>query len=365
MRWMALLVLLSGLTVWAQERQVVPLRYELWWDERSFWAVGRLESTAPGDAKVLTLTEPHFFTGKFADGERLFALVKEDGEFVLYVDTDGDKDLTDERSFRFRQRGWNRVFGPIPMRFRVNGKTVLRHLGITVDLDRNGQPMPEFVISCRWRGTVLWDGKPIPITVVDIDCDGAIGEDDQLIWGEGQEERDLPAVGRIGINGRFVRYRVAPTGEELVIEPMQVPTATVRFQGERLRLMMDGEGGNWMLEGQNGQLLAPIGEFRLMGLELSRKDKQGRLWALRANAFGPAAPKLAISGSGATLTVEPLQISLHYDRKGAEMEFSLDIKTANGMSVSDIMVGEQRPPEPRLKLTANGRVIAEPQFHYG
>ena len=81
-----------------EERQVVPLRCELWELRGEYLDFNRLERkpTAPSDAKLPPLKEPLFFSWKFADGERLFVLAKEGKSFVLYVDTDGDNDLTDE-----------------------------------------------------------------------------------------------------------------------------------------------------------------------------------------------------------------------------------------------------------------------------
>jgi hypothetical protein len=365
MRWVMLISLLASCAAWAQERQVVPLRYELWWDERRFSLIG-MEQTAPGDVKLPKLVEPLFFVNPLSDDKRLFALAKEDGEFVLYADTNGNNDLTDERPFRLQQRGSRLVFGPIPMRYRINGKPVIRHIGAGVMTLGDGRVFFYLLVASRWHGTLVWDGKSVSVSVIDGNCDGRIGEGDSLIWDEGGEERHLPAEGQVGINGRFFRYQVAPTGEELVIEPIQVRTAIVKFQGERLTLNVEDKSGRWRLEGQNGELIAPVGNFLLVGLEISRKDKQGRIWRLMANAFGPAAPKLTIPETGAVLNFEPLQVSLVYDRKGDEFEFSLDIKTANGMSLSGLTVDRRMPPEPRLRLTAlGGKVVAEPQFHYG
>jgi len=365
MRWATLLLLLASCTAWAQERQVVPLRYELWWDERRFWGIGMKETT-PGSVKLPKLTEPIFFVNPFTDDNRLFALAKENGEFVLYADTNGNNDLTDERPFRLRQRGWRRVFGPIPMRYRINDKTVIRHIGAEVTVLEGGKVYFSLLVASRWHGTMVWDGKPVSVAVIDQNCDGMIGEDDTLVWDEKGEERHLPTKGQVGINGRFFRYQVAPTGEELVIEPIQVRTAKVKFQGERLILNVEDKSGRWRLEGQKGELIAPVGDFLLVGIEISRKDEQGRVWRLMANAFGPAAPKFAIPKNGATLNFEPLKVNLIYDRKGDEFEFSLDIKTANGMSLRGLTVNHRMPPEPRLRLmTLDGRVVAEPQFHYG
>jgi hypothetical protein len=252
------------------------------------------------------------------------------------------------------------------MRYQINGKTVIRHIGAEVTKLGDGRVFFYLLVASRWHGTLVWDGKPVSVSVIDGNCDGRIGEGDSLIWDEGGEERHLPAEGQVGINGRFFRYQVAPTGEELVIEPIQVRTAIVKFQGERLTLNVEDKSGHWQLEGQNGELIAPVGNFLLVRLEISRKDKQGRIWRLMANAFGPAAPKLTIPEAGAVLNFEPLQVSLVYDRKGDEFEFSLDIKTANGMSLSGLTVDRRMPPEPRLRLTAlGGKVVAEPQFHYG
>ncbi|MGQ9463830.1 MAG: hypothetical protein ACUVTP_12325 [Candidatus Fervidibacter sp.] len=376
MRWMYLVLLvflafLGGVLKGQQGQIGVPLRYQLQWDDRnlpfSFYG-GLLKPMAPGDAKLPPLSDlqPKFLKGKFVDGERLFVIAKQGDEWLLYADTNGDNDLTDKRPFRGYIDGWYRHFGPTPMRFRVNGKTVLHHIGISQLLESTGAV--EFYArqaSCR-TGNLMWEGKPVTVTVKDSDFDGAITPKDRILWDDGQEQLWLPAVGRIGKDGRFFRYEVVPTGERLVIEPLSLPSAPVRYEGDVLKLGLEGEGGEWLMEGKDGQLIAPVGEFRLHEMLLTRRDRQGRLWQLLAFAFGPAAPKLTISPSGTTLNVEPLEISVLAHRKGNEFEFSLEIKTTNEMRVNRLLVDNQRPPEPKLRLAApNGKVIAEPQFHYG
>lgn len=365
MRWICWLMLTICSVTWAQERQIVPLRYELWWDERSSWFVGK-EWTAPGDVKLPSLTNPKFFKSKFGDSERVFAVAEENGEMILLVDTDGDNDLTDERVFRLRQRGYNRVFGPIPMKIRVNGRIVVRHIGVEIERIGSGESTPSLIVASRWKGTVQWNGKPVPVTVLDANADGLVNEYDFLIWGDESEGRRLPVSGRLGVDGRFFRFHVPPTGENLLVEPIQVKSAVVQAKGDEISLVLEGKDGQWILDGRNGKVLAPVGEFRLVDITLTRKDSQGRDWKLNASAYGPAAPKLNITESGASLEIEPLKVELIYNRKGDEFEFSLDIKTANGMSLRGLIVGRQLPPEPKLQLKApDGKVIAEPQFHYG
>jgi len=366
MLWAMLMLLLASYTAWAQERQVVPLHYELWQGEMNF--IVSLKQTASGNVKLPKLTEPLFFVNPFADDKRLFALVKENGRFVLYADTNGNNDLTDEQPFWLRQWGRTLIFGPIPMRYYINGRTVIRHIGAYVPTLRNGEVHLILLIVSRWRGMIMWDGKLSSVVVMDMNCDGIIGEGDTLIWDEGGDERHLPTKGQVGINGRFFRYQVAPTGEELVVEPIQVRTAKVKFQGEQLILNVEDKSGRWRIEGQKGELVAPVGEFLLVGIEISRMDEQGRVWRLMANAFGPAVPKFAIPETGATLKFEPLQVSLIYYRKGEEFEFYLDIKTANGMSLRGLTVDYRMPPEPKLRLMALDEKIifvTERQFHYG
>jgi len=367
MRWLCWALLALCSIAWAQERQVVPLRYELWWDEVIFRRANRFEQTAPGDAKLPPFNEPRFFSCTFGGTKRLFVLAEQKGDFILLADTNGNNDLTDERPFTLRQRGYGRVFGPIPMKLQVNGRTLVRYIGVELEVKPDGEPFLFLLAASRWTGKMEWEGKTVPVTVVDGDVDGLVSEEDTLILGDEGESRDLPPVGQIGVNGRFFRYHIPPTGEHLVFETVRVDkTATVRFDGESLRLVAEGEGGKWLLEGQNGQLIAPVGEFRLGMVELLRKDDNGRVWRLRADAYGPAAPTLKISEPEVTLNLEPLKASLIYARKGDEFEFSLDLKTANGMSVRGLMVGFQLPPEPVLKLTApDGKVIAEERFHYG
>mgnify|MGYP001626353542 CR=1 FL=1 len=365
MRWMMLMLLLTSCAAMAQDKQIVPLRYELWWDERSFWFIGK-ELTTPGNAKLPPLNNPKFFSSKFADSERLFAVAEEEGELILVADTDGDNDLTDEKVFRLRQRGYHRVFGPIPMKIRVNGKIVVRHIGVRVDREEDGSLTPYLIVASRWKGTVQWDGKSVPVTILDANADGLVNKDDFLFLGDEFEGRRLPVSGRLGIEGRFFRFHVPPTGEHLVIEPIQVKSATVQVRGDEASLTLEDNDGRWTLDGRNGKVSAPAGEFRLLEVTVSRKDSQGRNWVLTAAAYGPAAPRLNVSEHGASLEIEPLKVELIYNRKGDEVEFSLDIKTANGMSLRGLTVDNRLPPEPKLQLKAlNGEVIAEPQFHYG
>jgi hypothetical protein len=97
--------------------------------------------------------------------------------------------------------------------------------------------------------------------------------------------RFLPPIGQIGIKGHFFRYHVEPTGKELVIEPVQVRATSLRFHGEQLQVSMVNEREGWWLEGEGGELKAPVGSFRLGMVNLSRKDAQGRLWMLLAFSY--------------------------------------------------------------------------------
>lgn len=250
------------------------------------------------------------------------------------------------------------------MRFRINGRTVIQHFGVTMDSDGK-QVRLSLLIASRWTGTLMLDGKQTPVTVVDDNTDGVISSGDMILLGE-HEWRRLPIAGRIMLNGQLWRFQVAATGERLTLEPIETPKGQIRFSGERVLVTLEGDDGVWILEGQDGTVPAPVSEFRIIEVEITRKDKQGRFWVLSAYASGPAAPKMRITEEGAPLNLEPLKISLVWDRKGNEFEFSLDLKTSNGMSVRDLVVNNRRPPEPKLRLTApNGKVISEPKFHYG
>jgi hypothetical protein len=65
---------------WGAERQVVPLRCELFELRGEYLDFNWLERkpTAPSDAKLPPLKEPLFFSWKFADGERLLVLAAVD-----------------------------------------------------------------------------------------------------------------------------------------------------------------------------------------------------------------------------------------------------------------------------------------------
>ncbi len=133
MRWIVwMMPLMLGSSLCAQS-QVVKLRYELWWEEKIVWYGQKLEPTTSVNAKLPSLTKPLFFVGKFIDGKRLFVLTTQNGQPALYADTDADNDLTDEQPFRIRQRGFTQLFGPFPMRFRINERTVIQHFGVAME----------------------------------------------------------------------------------------------------------------------------------------------------------------------------------------------------------------------------------------
>lgn len=97
---------------------------------------------------------------------------------------------------------------------------------------------------------MLWEGKPMTVVVMDTDCDGLIGERDQIGFFERKSFRfsvGLPPIGQIGIKGRFFRYHVEPMGKELVIEPVQVRATSLRFHGEHCKFqwLMKGKDGGW------------------------------------------------------------------------------------------------------------------------
>lgn len=380
-----LLVLCS--IAWTQEQQVISLRYEVGWSEKGLWGfmlgVPRLaESAKLENVKLPSVSNVSLFAAKFVDGKRFFAVTKRQNKLVLYADTNGNNNLTDERPFEMSRQNSNAmVAGPIPMRIKLNGKTVTRHVGaMFIEIKDKRVPLRSLLFlfaANRWTGKLFWEGKQIPVTVIDKNCDGVISEDDSLILGSAVtkgspilltdfKEKRLPARGQVGINGKFFRFEVSPDGEKLICEPLKVQTATVKFDGEQLMLIVEGGGKKWLLEGKEGKLITPIGEFQLLKVNLTRKDKQRQLWMVEANAFGPAAPRFSIPDSGTMLDIEPLKLSLHYAQKGDQCEFSLDIKTANGMSVNMLLAKGRLPPEPKLRLSSlDGKIVAESKFHYG
>ncbi|MCS7187365.1 MAG: hypothetical protein RMK89_10480 [Armatimonadota bacterium] len=396
MRWLSWLLLTLCSFVWAQERQVIPLRYEVSWDEEELWGILLGVSiparpTEPKSVKLPSVSDASFFVAKFADGNRLFAVAKKRNKFILYADTNGNNSLTDERPFEMRQRANKMVAGPIPMLINLGDKKVTRHVGVMF-LEIKGKRVPRrsslfLTAASRWTGGLNWEGKPTPVTVLDRNCDGVITEDDLLILGSwttqgkqlilSHELMELIVTGRYGgqrfpakvqagIDGKFFRFDVSPDGEKLTFEPLKVQAATVQFNGERISLMVEGSSGKWLLEGQGGQLIAPVGDFQTLSVRLARKDKRGRIWLVSANAFGPAAPRFSVPISGTTFDIEPLKLTLHYGQRGDQCEFWLDIKTANGMKVDNLVTSSGSPPEPKLRLSSpEGKVIAEPKFHYG
>jgi hypothetical protein len=227
----------------------------------------------------------------------------------LYVDTDKDGDLSDEKPFEPTVRGLEEDFEPPEPVYRFEyrfGPIVLRgpedDIGIPIRATFNiyGEESYLLVFPGGFRtGRVQLDGKSYKVGVVDGNFDGRYDGALRLPWieveppgydifaidlnGDGEfnfrdEQMYLPKMVRVEDN--YYSMRVEPDGSAIRmgrVEP-EFGTLDVGTSGAELSLL--SENGSPELRGSDGQWLLPAGEYSAEFLGLTQPDNAGEEWTL-------------------------------------------------------------------------------------
>jgi hypothetical protein len=338
------------------------------------------QTLAPQEARgaVESLTEARTYSFRFGGGERRAAIGMRGDKQVLLIDTDGDGRLDGERAWPMQDMGYQERFGPFPMRFERQGRPLLSHYEIVrFTFDAPDEVEGGGVVEAEreyvrispvgaWKADVELAGQRGAVAVADTNADGIVDEQDQIsISFDGEAEIWVSVGGGIGRDGQFTRLDVDPAGHRMRVQPVDIPTGEFRFVGDRIELMVRHGNASWRIDGREGRVEVPAGSVHVEYLTVHRRDIGGRSWSLTAGSFAPTEIKLARRGTH-TLNFEPVRLQPAAQERPEGIEFDLGARTANGMEILNVLMGDRQPPEPQLRLTADdGTVLDVQKFHYG
>ena len=325
---------------------------------------------------------------------------------ALYADVDSDGEFSGRE--KFRAKGWEggqTAFGPMKLRLgEGKAKAFLVLEGTMGELDEYafGVLVPEETM----RGKVRLGGSEYRVEVIDTDLDGSYSRP-ATKQGEGGEPAmlgtDSGSAIAIDLNGdgyayrmpysayempgmtnevfppgsmmqtgkEWVRVDVSADGEELTVSD-PLPTGKVGFDGERLSVKLRGtDGGEVMVSDATGAFEAPTGAYQIADFKLT-VGEDGKEWSLACANYqlGDLRPPLEVSDGGtAHLALAPrvdVGVYASADADSGEFRISLQAVGPDGMSVVDVLAGDEKPGAPKFSLVDDeGKVLESGEFEYG
>jgi hypothetical protein len=427
----------------------VPLKYVKFpKNTKTYFPTGmarmKYKLSAPsGDWKLpeFVSTHPIYSLAKLGEEEKLFVLdrQKTEDEYYnrIYFDANGNRNLTDDPVIdgTIQEAPGRRVaqiqFPPVDTKINVQGKSlpfsfVPVFLGplVAADESKISEELLNRMIylflrtNCMFQGKFKVDGQSYFVYLGDSNCNGVFNETFALrkigtpypgrmpIFSTGDtffisqnEEIDVHDQQVCGdwllIKNKLFDVSIDQAKRKLTLTPVAQNLAPLRLpmQPEHLSLYTEGGEHFLMTYQPDKKIRIPKGKYRLCEYRLLKKDEQGDLWSLSAQATTEC-PWITLDGSGSPELKmgEPYAVSAEVPQnRSVVVQGSTTAKTSVYLSFTIIGQGNEdisdlshikgdktkiplskvdglsrRPKEPTYKiLSADGKTAAQGSFEYG
>jgi len=322
----------------------------------------------------------------------------------LYVDTNGNDDLSDEKPFTATTDGQRTQFGPIS--FSSPGVKEEVPLSIRVETFLR-DAVPQYLTLMPdgfYSSTVQLGGESYSLALLDANFDGRYnsplalpipansltGSLSDIIALDTNKDGNFDCVQRmeiyplakmVAVNDVYYSLKIAPTGATVNLEKVAPPMSSldVKCPGAELSLWSDicptqtsGSEGKWKL---------PAGRYMTNSIRLVKKDSQGAEWVLTGTAregklrdIDLRQKKSAVLKMGPPLVMKVQAYKFFGNSSGApggqngsqvSVNMSLVGQAAEQYSARITKDGHNLPP-PKFKiLSAAGKIMESGDFEYG
>ncbi len=286
----------------------------------------------------------------------------------LYVDADGDGDLSDEQPIHSQGKDNNNWddFGPVKLSFVDEGRSVIYHLDIM--FGSNGR---FFIISsaCCYEAMVSLEGSEYRVILRDRNNNGSFMDHSDWISIAPEGEIDYRVVGRyVEVNGALYELEILEHGNRVKLaQAVDVPLGQVQVPETIGEVQFISELGQFDRIVKDGKVTLPQGTHRINRWVMERKDEQGRQWRAVGSGFDEQGQVDITDGGVASLKIgEPFKSSLDVStRRDGELYFSQDLTGQVAQSISLYVEGE-RAAAPQLHVCdKTGKRIETLNFEYG
>lgn len=287
----------------------------------------------------------------------------------VYFDTTGNGRLDDKTPVGTTQMDqYSATFEPVRVVFKGEDGPITYHLVFRFMQYGEGEVNLYAASGGYYAGKVDIGGKRRQLELIDENVNGTFNDrgpdmsdaDGVGIDGDKVGERRLGKL--LEVDGQFYQIEVARDGafvklqkaENVVLGPVRVPETISEF-------VAYGANGHFVRKPVKGEFTLPVGQYRIQGWKIDRKDAKGSEWALSAYGFNDSARFEVAAGKPVSLEVgEPMRVVLQVEKPLAgpgmrvptnQLAFNLRFEGRYGESLQ-IMKGNQRPTGPRLTLTS-------------
>ncbi len=336
-----------------------------------------------------------YFLAKIGDRD-IPIVVDRANKYDLYLDTDGDGCLSDERSFsvshvkkRFSTADYYR-FGPISVEFdQPDGKLARRIYVIT------GSPNIEYLCICPAdyrKGKILLGQNIYEVAVVDGNYDGKydkifsppiekawrprcdsfvidLNRDGKLDWAPKIASELTPLSRMVKIENSYYSINVDPEGTTLELKKIEPEFGTLDLCGADIIIRFWSDAAEQYISGSEDNWQLPAGKYSALFIELTQKDTSGNRWTFSSNQKRGELEDFEIrSDQKSSFKIGPLfRIKTTARRSsntvliGFDLEGQASEQYTHGLTRNDIHVSA-----PLFKVIDEaGNVIDSGQFEYG
>jgi len=294
---------------------------------------------------------------------------------LLYIDTNGNGSLADEKPIRANHvfSDWQSEGSPVGGNFNTvrvvlpgDDGPITYHAGVHYQR-KAGKPY-ELRVECMgwYEGQVVIGGRKFTCSVIDNNANGRFGERsskpdqcDRLILrpysaGMGPQELADVASAPIGryvlVDGKYYSMETAPDGATVKFTPAKVSTGTIRPGEGVTSLKVGGPAGTFEIDVRDGVVEVPEDEYVVLSYSITRKDAKGNTWCVReANPFKDK-PLAVRAGSETKIEVgESFVWSVSASSAGQGLyRISQGLRTLRGDDVRLTCNGDRLPVKVRI-----------------
>jgi hypothetical protein len=310
----------------------------------------------------------------------------EDGKGVLYFDSDGDRDLAEEKPLKAEH--WDEAdnFGPIAMKLKRDGFAGLYHFYVQVrhyggEIGDRWSLQP----ACYNVGEVAFEGNNYRVATVDSKANGVFNDvwigdrtgGDRLYvdWnsdGAFASDESVYCSKRYCRDGKWYHLSISADGTEVFFSPGDFELGTVVTGWEKFGLLIlsRSKEGFFEVQSTGGRVQVPADGYTVHGCWIERADKDGSTW--RAQGGGDPYPALEVAAGrevqylcGAPFTAALVATPAGPYRAGMTISFEAKCLGAEGSNYQFTRNGQQQPAPKMTLHDESGKQIGSYAFQYG
>ncbi|HYG33385.1 MAG TPA: hypothetical protein VEC99_01295 [Clostridia bacterium] len=292
----------------------------------------------------------------------------------LFFDSNGNGRLDDEPAVESGVRNDSGVeFEPVKVLLKGEDGPITYHLRFRLyDFSPNDQRL--MAHSAGWyEGMVKFGDKKRRVQLIDGNVNGVFNDqtitpaerDFLLIDGDRVGQRYLGRL--LEFDGQLYQLEAARDGAFLKVQKAEgISLGQLRVPETITELTVIGPNGHFVRRPVKGEASLPVGQYRLDGWKVERKDEKGTTWTMSGYGFGETGNLNILSNQPARLDIgEPVLGMLESSETANQTTFNLRFQGRLNESVQ-FLVGNDMPRGPRLVLSnLDGSFRATNRFEFG